>query len=494
MKYRIYQTGGALAVLAIMAMGMNARSGMATGRMLAADDSTAVDTAQSARQESRTTGTVADKNPASVIDEVVWVVGDEAILKSDVEVSRMSMEMEGKTLTAEDYCRIPEQIAIQKLFLHQAAIDSIEVKEAEIVQGVEQRINYWIQDPRIGSKERLEQLQRKSISQLRKDLHDDYKNQLLTQRMQQKLVEDLTVSPAEVRAYFNRLPADSIPMIPTQVEVQILTLTPRIPAEEVNRVKDQLREYTDRVTKGETTFATLARLYSEDPGTARQGGELGLTGRGMLDPAFAAVAFNLTDPRKISKIVETEFGYHIIQLIERRGEKVNCRHILLKPRISADETEQAKIRLDSVANEVRSGKYAFETAVAYLSDDKDTRNNNGLMVNSSESSRTSRFRMQDLPTEVARIVEKMQVGDLSDAFVMTNSRGKTVCALVKLKNRIDAHRASITEDFQAMKDIVMAHLREEKIKKWVADKIKDTYVRMSPEYQNCNFEYEGWMK
>jgi peptidyl-prolyl cis-trans isomerase SurA len=292
----------------------------------------------------------------------------------------------------------------------------------------------------------------------------------------------------------NRLPADSIPMIPTQVEVQILTLTPRIPAEEVNRVKDQLREYTDRVTKGETTFATLARLYSEDPGTARQGGELGLTGRGMLDPAFAAVAFNLTDPRKISKIVETEFGYHIIQLIERRGEKVNCRHILLKPRISAEETEQAKIRLDSVANEVRSGKYAFETAVAYLSDDKDTRNNNGLMVNSSESSRTSRFRMQDLPTEVARVVEKMQVGDLSDAFVMTNSRGKTVCALVKLKNRIDAHRASITEDFQAMKDIVMAHLREERIKKWVADKIKDTYVRMSPEYQNCNFEYEGWMK
>ena len=473
-----------IALAVTIALGLNARVGKAHANLFAQEDSAVVDSA----------AVQADDKSGSVIDEVVWVVGDEAILKSDIEVHKISMEMEGKTLTEEEACQIPEELALQKLFLHQAAIDSIEVSEAEINQGVEQRINYWIQDPRVGSKERLEAMQKKSITQLRQEMHDEYKNQMLTQRMQQKLVENLKVSPAEVRAYFKNLPEDSLPQIPTQVEVQLLTLTPRIAPEEINRVKDQLREYTERVTKGETSFATLARFYSEDPGSARQGGELGYTGRGMLDPAFAAVAFNLTDPKKISKIVETEFGFHIIQLIDRRGEKINCRHILLKPNISQEAVEETKIRLDSVAKEIRNGKYTFETAVAYVSDDKGTRSNNGLMVNASENAQTSRFKMKDLPSEVARVVEGMKVGDVSDAFEMTNSKGKKVVALVKLKDRLDAHRATITEDFQAMKDIVLAQRRAETLKKWVADKIKDTYVRMSPEYENCKFVYEGWRK
>ncbi len=484
MKYRKSQVCVVTALAVTIALGLNARVGKAHANLFAQEDSAVVDSA----------AVQADDKSGSVIDEVVWVVGDEAILKSDIEVHKISMEMEGKTLTEEEACQIPEELALQKLFLHQAAIDSIEVSEAEINQGVEQRINYWIQDPRVGSKERLEAMQKKSISQLRQEMHDEYKNQMLTQRMQQKLVENLKVSPAEVRAYFKNLPEDSLPQIPTQVEVQLLTLTPRIAPEEINRVKDQLREYTERVTKGETSFATLARFYSEDPGSARQGGELGYTGRGMLDPAFAAVAFNLTDPKKISKIVETEFGFHIIQLIDRRGEKINCRHILLKPNISQEAVEETKIRLDSVAKEIRNGKYTFETAVAYVSDDKGTRSNNGLMVNASENAQTSRFKMKDLPSEVARVVEGMKVGDVSDAFEMTNSKGKKVVALVKLKDRLDAHRATITEDFQAMKDIVLAQRRAETLKKWVADKIKDTYVRMSPEYENCKFVYEGWRK
>lgn len=484
MKYRKSQVCVVTALAVTIALGLNARVGKAHANLFAQEDSAVVDSA----------AVQADDKSGSVIDEVVWVVGDEAILKSDIEVHKISMEMEGKTLTEEEACQIPEELALQKLFLHQAAIDSIEVSEAEINQGVEQRINYWIQDPRVGSKERLEAMQKKSITQLRQEMHDEYKNQMLTQRMQQKLVENLKVSPAEVRAYFKNLPEDSLPQIPTQVEVQLLTLTPRIAPEEINRVKDQLREYTERVTKGETSFATLARFYSEDPGSARQGGELGYTGRGMLDPAFAAVAFNLTDPKKISKIVETEFGFHIIQLIDRRGEKINCRHILLKPNISQEAVEETKIRLDSVAKEIRNGKYTFETAVAYVSDDKGTRSNNGLMVNASENAQTSRFKMKDLPSEVARVVEGMKVGDVSDAFEMTNSKGKKVVALVKLKDRLDAHRATITEDFQAMKDIVLAQRRAETLKKWVADKIKDTYVRMSPEYENCKFVYEGWRK
>lgn len=329
---------------------------------------------------------------------------------------------------------------------------------------------------------------------MRLDLHDDFKNSQLVHKMQQKLVEDVKVSPAEVRAYFSKLPKDSIPIVPTTVEVEILTRTPKIAPEEVNRIKDQLRDYTDRVTKGETSFATLARLYSEDPGSARMGGELGYTGRGMLDPAFAAVAFNLTDPNKISKVVETEFGYHIIQLIDKRGDKINCRHILLKPHVSDEAIEKAKLRLDSIASDIRADKFTFESATEYLSDDKDTKANNGLMVNSSENERTSRFRMQDLPSEVAKVVDTLKVGEVSRSFQMTNSRGKTVCAIVKLKSRIDEHRATITEDFQVMQDVVTAKRKQEIIHDWVVKKVKDTYVNISPDYRNCRFEYEGWIK
>lgn len=436
----------------------------------------------------------AQTDPHSVVDEVVWVVGDEPILKSEVEIMKLQGEAEGTKWGGDPDCVIPEQIAVQKLFLHQAALDSIEVTESEIAQGIDQQINYWISLPQIGSKEKLEAFQHKSMAQIRQDLHDDYKNRQLVQRMQEKLVGDIKVSPAEVREYFKNLPVDSIPMIPTTVEVEILTQTPKVEPEEVNRIKNQLRDYTDRVTKGETSFATLARLYSEDPGSARQGGELGYMGRGMLDPAFAAAAFNLTDPKKVSKIVESEFGYHIIQLVDKRGDKVNVRHILLKPHISMASIDAAKERLDSINSDIKAGKFTFEDATAYLSDDKDTKNNHGLMVNSSENVRTSRFKMKDLPSEVARVVEGLKVGEVSAPFQMVDAKGKVVCAIVKLKSRVPEHRATITEDFQAMKDIVVAHRRQEMIHNWVVKKIKETYVRINPRYQNCKFQYEGWVK
>ena len=368
------------------------------------------------------------------------------------------------------------------------------MSESEIARGIDDQINYWISLPQIGSKEKLEAFQNKSMTQIRQDLHDDYKNRLLVQKVQQNLVNDVAVSPAEVREYFKKLPVDSIPMIPTTVEVEILTQTPKIETEEINRIKNQLRDYTDRVTKGETSFATLARLYSEDPGSARQGGELGYMGRGVLDPAFAAAAFNLTDPKKISKVVESEFGYHIIQLIDRRGDKVNVRHILLKPNVSIASIDAAKERLDSIGKDIKSGKFTFEDATAYLSDDKDTKNNHGLMVNSVENSRTSRFKMKELPTEVARVVDTMKVGEVSMPFQMVNARGKVVCAIVKLKARVPEHRATITEDFQAMRDIITAKRRKEVLHDWVVKKVKETYVRINPRYRSCNFQYEGWLK
>lgn len=433
--------------------------------------------------------------PVSVIDEVIWVVGDEPILMSDVENTRLQGEMEGIKWQGNPDCAIPEQLAVQKLFLHQAEIDSIEVSEAEVAQSVERQINYWMQMVG-GSKEKLEEYKRKSIAELRLSLHDDFRSRLLIEREREKLVEDITVSPADVRRYFSALPEDSLPIVPTEVEVQIITRTPKVDQSEIDRIKNDLRDYTDRVTNGETSFATLARLYSEDPGTARSGGEFeDYVGRGMLDPAFANVAFNLTDPKKISKIVETEFGYHIIQLIDKRGDKIKVRHILRKPVVSGEAVELASSQLDSIANEIRAGKFTFEQAATFISDDKDTKNNNGLMANNTEMGRTSRFQMRNLPSEVARVVDTLKVGEVSAPFNMISERnGKLVCAVVKLKNRIDTHRATITEDFQVMKDIVLAKRKEEFIKDWIKDKIKTTYVRIDDRYKDCKFEYQGWVK
>lgn len=447
------------------------------------------------------TDTVSDKkvaedapaNENSIIDEVVWVVGDEAILKSDVEAMRIQGEMEGMKWNGDPDCIIPEQLAVQKLFLHQAALDSIEVTESDVSQSVDQQINYWISNA--GSREKLEEWKKMTVKQMKESLRDDFRNHQLIEKMKSNLVKDIKVSPADVRRYFEKMPQDSLPLIPTEVEVEIITQAPRIAPEEINRIKNELRDYTERVTKGETSFAALARLYSEDPGTARQGGEFDdYVGRGMLDPAFASVAFNLTDPKKISKIVESEYGYHIIQLIDKRGDKIKVRHILRVPRVSPEALEKAENRLDSIADDIRANKFTFEAAASYLSDDKDTKNNNGLMANQSEDGFTSKFRMRDLPTEIARVVDTLKVGEISKSFRMVNSKGKTVCVIAKLVNRIDAHRATITEDFQAMKAIVQSKRRADFLKDWVQKKIKTTYIRINDKYKNCNFEYEGWVK
>ena len=472
-----------IALLLIMGMSASAsRMGMSRHASVADSDSAKLEAVNDSQSI----------DPGSIVDEVIWVVGDEAILKSDVEVTRLQSEADGIKFVGDPDCSIPEQIAVQKLFLHQAAIDSIEVSESEVMQGIDDQINYWVS--MIGSREKLEEYRKQSITQMRQQMHDDFKNRQLIQKMKQELVKDIKVSPAQVRKYFNNLPTDSIPFVPTEVEVEILTMQPRIPMEEINRVKNQLRDFTDRVNKGETTFATLARLYSEDPGSARMGGEMDYIGRGMLDPAFANVAFNLTDPKKISKIVESEFGYHIIQLIDKRGDKIKCRHILLKPVVSQEAIDKSIGRLDSIGNDIRAKKFSFEEAAGALSDDKDTRNNKGLMANATSADRTSKFQMKDLPTEVARVVDTMKVGQVSAPFTMVNSKGKTTCALIKLVSRVDGHRATITEDFQVMKDVVLAKEREKTLHDWVVDKIKKTYVRMNDRYKDCKFEYQGWVK
>jgi peptidyl-prolyl cis-trans isomerase SurA len=429
----------------------------------------------------------------NVVDEVIWIVGDDPILLSDVEETRLQAEMEGSPYE-NPYCEIPEQLAIQKLFLHQAELDSIEVGEADVLKEANERINFFIQN--LGSRENVEKQFNLTIPQLREKLKKTMRQKGMIQQIEHKLFGNIKVTPAEVRAHFSRLPEDSLPLIPTQVEVQIITTHPLPSRNEVERIEEKLREFARRVNDGEAEFSTLAKIYSQDQGSARLGGELGYSGKNQFVPEFSNVAFSLNDPKKVSKIVRTEFGYHIIQLIDKKGDKANFRHILLKPEIS-DSVYTAELeRLDSIAADIKRGTFTFEAGAVELSDDKDTRNNHGIMVNSDMMSRkvTSRFQMKDLPAEIARKVEGMQVGDISNAFIYKNAQGQDVCAIVKLKNRINSHRANMTEDFQILKDVVQSKRGEEMRKKWIEEKQKSTFVRINPEWRNCEFEYPNWGK
>ncbi len=433
---------------------------------------------------------VAQKN---VIDEVVWVVGDEAILRSDVEKHRLEF---GSQIKGNPYCVIPEQLAIQKLFLHQAIIDSIEVTDADVNQYVEQDFNERILVA--GSKEKLEEYMKMTSLQIREELFEHWKDKLIAMRMREQLASDVKVTPAEVRRYFKDMPEDSLPLIPTQVEVQLLVQEPRIPQSEIDRVKDLLRDYAERVNNGTTTFSSLARMYSEDPGSARQGGEMPYMGKGELDPGFANVAFSLTDTKKVSKIAQSEFGFHIIQLIDKRGDKMKCRHILKRPMVDQSDIDSTLVILDSISSDIRSGKITFDDAVRFASDDKNTRNNHGILSNNKETGETTtRFEMSELSAlspELARVVESLEVGEMSKPFTMINTKGKTVCAIARLKNRSLSHRANITEDFQVMKDIVETRKGEEAVRNWIKEKQKSTYIRINPDWRDCDFQYEGWIK
>lgn len=428
----------------------------------------------------------------NIIEEVAWMVGDQPIYKSEIEEAYQQMLYEKTPVNGDPYCVVPEQLAIEKLFLHQADMDTVEVQESMVSMAVDQRLNYLITN--LGSKEKVEEYFRKPMSEFRTQLSDMMRNQYRIQQVQASLTKDLKVTPSDVRRYFSELPQDSVPFVPLQVECEIITINPKIPQEEIDDIKSRLRQYADRVNKGESDFSTLAILYSEDPGSSVRGGEIGFMGRGHLEPEYAAVAFNLNDSKKVSKIVETQYGYHIIQLIEKRGDRVNTRHILLRPKVSDQELTEAVHRLDSVrANIVTHKRFTFEEAAPILSQDKDTRNNQGRMIN--QASGTTRFEMKDLPQEVAKVVDKMQVGDVSEAFIMKDpKRDRDIVAIVKLTDRIPAHRANLSEDYQTIKGMYENSAKQKMVKEWLANKIRDTYVKIEENWADCEFEHPEWLR
>jgi peptidyl-prolyl cis-trans isomerase SurA len=339
----------------------------------------------------------------------------------------------------------------------------------------------------------MEEYFRKTSSEIREEMMTSVRNQMTIQQMQSKLTEHIKPTPADIRRYYNTLPADSLPVIPAHVEVQVISFEPIVPQEEIDRVKGQLREFTDRVTSGRTDFAMLARLYSEDTESAKRGGELGFVGKGQLVSEFADVAFNLNDPKRVSRIVQTEYGYHIIQLIEKKGDRINCRHILLRPRVSATDKVRSLEKLDSIRTLiVDSAKLTFEQAVIMYSQDKNTVMNAGLMTN--PNSGGTQFEFQDLPSDVAKQVYTMQEGEVSQPFIMIDPmRNKEVCAIVKVRSKTDVHKANIVDDFQTIKGMLEAKLAQEFIHKWVLKKQKEVYVQIDEKWRGCDFQYPNWI-
>lgn len=427
----------------------------------------------------------------NVIDEVIWIVGEEAILRSEVEEERLRAQYEGQSIAGDPYCVIPEQLAIQKLFLHQAELDSIEVSESSVSSQVDMRMNYYISQ--IGSKEKMEEYFRKSSTEIREEMMQMVRNQMIIQQMQSKLTENISSTPAEVRRYYNALSQDSIPMVPAQVEVQILSIEPSVPLEEIERIKSRLREFTERVHSGNADFAMLARLYSEDIESAKRGGELGFVGKGQLVSEFANVAFNLTDPKRVSRIVQTEYGFHIIQLIEKKGDRINCRHILLKPRVSIDDKVKSIEKLDSICVLLMDSGMVFEEAVARFSEDKSTVMSGGLMTNATTGA--SKFEYQDLPPEIAKQIYGLKEGEISKPFVMMDRvKNKEICAIVKLKTKRESHKANLVDDFQVIRDMLEQQLSSECIDKWIRNKQKEIYVHVDSLWRGCDFTYPGWVK
>ncbi|NLK92801.1 MAG: peptidylprolyl isomerase [Bacteroidales bacterium] len=425
-----------------------------------------------------------------IVDQVVWIVGDEAILQSEIETEILRLKYEKQKTPESPECVIAEQLALQKLFLAQAKIDSITISEATINQQVESRISYFTEQ--LGSKEKVEAYFKKPLSKMREELKAMLQDQLMVQEMQQKITKDIKITPSEVTAFYENIPKDSLPIIPEQVEIQLITLSPTISVAEVERVKSKLREFRERIETGDIQFSTLAILYSEDRVSALQGGEIGFRSRSMLVPEYANTAFSLTDPQKVSRIVETEYGFHIIQLIAKQDDQVNSRHILMRPKISLEDKNLAFQRLDSIAQAIRTGSINFEKGVEIYSDKSSTKNSNGLLINTKDGS--TRFQYDELPQEIINQVSFLNIGEISKPFSFTNENGKEIVAIVKIHDKIKAHKASISDDYQTLKMVYTNVKNTQAIQQWIESKIATTYNQLTPAYRTCNFSYPHWLK
>jgi peptidyl-prolyl cis-trans isomerase SurA len=424
------------------------------------------------------------KAQEKVIDEVVAVVGSHMILSSEIEQQYIQMRAQGNlSVGAAARCQIIESMLFRKLLLNQAEFDSVKITDEEVESTLDSKMRYYVQQ--FGTREKLEEFYKKSIDDIKVEFRDPVKEQLLEEQMQQKITTDIKVTPSEVKAFFNGLPADSIPIIATEYEIGEIVKDAPISPEELNAAKEKISSLRQRIAKGEK-FAPLAILYSEDPGSAPRGGELGLFSRGDMYPEFEAAAFSLKKG-EVSDVIKTKAGYHILQLIERRGEYVNVRHILIIPKTSSGDIAKAKIKLDSIAELIRKDSITFEKAAIRYSDNPN-RINGGLLIN--PSSGNTRFEANQLDREVFFVIDKMKVGDISKPVPVTNEEGKEAYRLLYLKVRTEPHRASLNMDYSQIQEWALQKKRAEAMDKWIDKKLTNSYVHVNDDYKSCTFTHK----
>lgn len=418
-----------------------------------------------------------------VINKVVAVIGSNLILQSDIEAEYVQYLAQGNEPSADIKCSILEELLFQKLLVNQAELDSVEVSEGQVEQELDQRIRYFV--AQIGSEQKLEEYYGKTIMQIKNDFKDDVRKLLLARTMKGKITSDIKVTPSDVRTYFNSIPVDSLPFINSEVEIAQIVKTPPISDAEKKYVKEKLEALRDRIMRGED-FATLAVLYSEDPGSAKNSGELGFVKRNELVPEFAAEAFTLKG-KEVSRVVETQFGFHIIQLIERRGEEVNVRHILLSPKTNSSDLLKAQLEVDSIRGLIAAGKYTFAEAAQKFSDDKETKYNNGLMINPSTG--TTRFEMDELDPQLFFIIDKMAVDEISNPVKLMGTDNKASYRIVQLKTRSTPHKANLKDDYQRVQQIALVQKQNKEVDKWIQKKVNTTYIRIDEQLANCKFTH-----
>ncbi len=424
---------------------------------------------------------------ARIIDEVVAVVGDKKILFSDIEKNALQLVQQGDEVNEQTRCSILEGMLVQKLLLNQAEVDSIEVTESEVSGVIEDRMRYFVN--MFGSEQKMEDYFQKSIIEIRLDLQDDIREQVLSNKMQRNITEGLSVTPSEVRSYFRSLPTDSLPYINAEVEFNQILIYPKSSEQAIADVREKLLSIRERIMNGES-FVTLAVVHSEDAGSVR-GGDIGWLAKTELDPEYAKAAFALKKGG-ISKIVESSFGYHIIQCIDKTEDRIHTRHIVMKPRISADEKNYTIGRLDSMIRLVRLDSMKFETAAMRFSQDEDTRLNGGQSVNPFRGG--IRWQMDEFEPTEYEIINKLKIGEISDPYESIDNQGRPVFKVIWLKNRTNPHVGNLKEDYNLFKERTMSIKENEKVNEWVTDKIKVTYIRISDKYKKCAFRISGWYK
>ncbi|MFP4447218.1 MAG: peptidylprolyl isomerase [Bacteroidales bacterium] len=415
-----------------------------------------------------------------LIDQIAATVGDKKILQSDIENQRL--QIQAQSYKAPTKCEILNDLVAQKMLLIQAQKDSITVSDNQVEAELEQRLRYFIRQ--IGSEEELENYYNKSIQEIRQDFRSSLREQILTQQMQNQLINDVEVTPVEVEKYYKNLPEDSIPTINEKVKINQIVKYPGENEESETKARERLLDLRKRILDGQR-FSTLARLYSDDPGTASKGGELGYRTEEELDPAFADAAFGLKK-EEISGIVESAYGFHLIQLIDRDDDEVNVRHILITPDVSYEQKQAVRNKLDSISTEIKAGNISFEEAARKFSDDDKYRMNGGLMVNPQTSSNT--FELDQLPSADYEAIEDLEKGDISEPYEAQDENGKSVFKIVRIKDKIEKHKANLKEDYSEIKQMALERKQQKYINKWLKKKKKDTYIKIDESFQDCDLK------